>query len=94
MRSQPQLRNDKYIDDAIHQLDKLNSFPANAFELHSTPSARRSSLLELFTVLLLILMVKVMSKEGSSSRALDQDHNTGSERDLFDATKTRRISIH
>ena len=30
MRSQSQLRNDKYINDAIDQLDKLNSFPAIA----------------------------------------------------------------
>ena len=35
MRSKPQLRNDKYID-TINQLDKLNSFPAIAFELFSS----------------------------------------------------------
>ena len=29
MRSQPHLRNDKH-NDAIHQLDKLNSFPSIA----------------------------------------------------------------
>ena len=34
MRSQPQLRNYKYIiNEAIHELDKLNSFPAIAFEM-------------------------------------------------------------
>ena len=30
MRSQPLLRNDKTYNDAIHQLNKLNSFPAIA----------------------------------------------------------------
>ena len=38
MRSQPQWRNDKYTvyNHAIHQLDKLNSFTAIAFELVSS----------------------------------------------------------
>ena len=33
MRSQSQTRNYKYKNDAIHDLHKLNSFPALAFEL-------------------------------------------------------------